>query len=160
MTLRQKQQKKRLAEMKRTPEDHESVNTAKRYKLPEAAVEIIAKAGVVHGQQSRAIQVAVELLWWAQNLEEFQTTDKDILRVLRSSPLTGKTYRLPERTVTLIGLMAPVMGTRGNVMCAVAIVLTRINKIETPLPNGEPMTKEEKKGWKKTLLEFGITSSA
>jgi hypothetical protein len=157
-TLRQKQEKKRLAEMKRTPDDHESVNTAKRYKLPEAAIEIIAKAGAVHGQQSRAIQVAVELLWWA-GPEEFQTTDEDILRIVRSSPLTGKTYKLPERTVTLIDEMAPVMGTRGNVMCAVAIVLKRIDKIEPLLPRGKPTTKQEKKEWKKKLLEvFGRTS--
>ena len=41
----------------------ESRNLAKRYKLPEAALTIIERAGRIHGQQSRAIQVAVELLW-------------------------------------------------------------------------------------------------
>lgn len=41
----------------------ESRNIAKRYKLPEAAVTLIEKAGPIHGQQSRTIQVAVELLW-------------------------------------------------------------------------------------------------
>jgi hypothetical protein len=40
-----------------------SRNLAKCYKLPEAALKIIEKYGKVHGQQSRAIQVAVELLW-------------------------------------------------------------------------------------------------
>jgi hypothetical protein len=34
-----------------------SHNVAKRYKLPEAALEVIEKAGKIHGQQSRAIQV-------------------------------------------------------------------------------------------------------
>jgi hypothetical protein len=41
----------------------ESRNIAKRYKLPEAAVNIFEKAEPIHGQRSRAIQVAVELLW-------------------------------------------------------------------------------------------------
>jgi hypothetical protein len=34
---------------------------AKRYKLPERAVEIIEQAAKIHGQQSRAIQIAVEV---------------------------------------------------------------------------------------------------
>jgi hypothetical protein len=43
----------RLSKLKRESESHESRNIAKRYKLPEAAANIIEKAGLVHGQQSR-----------------------------------------------------------------------------------------------------------
>jgi hypothetical protein len=44
-------------------------------------------------------------------------------------------------------------------MCAVAVVLARIDKIE-PLPRGKPMTKAEKRATKKALIEtFGRTSS-
>ena len=50
---------RRLSKLKRESESHESRNIAKRYKLPEAAVNIIEKAGPIHGQQSRAIQVAI-----------------------------------------------------------------------------------------------------
>jgi hypothetical protein len=45
--LRKKQEKKRLANLKRTPDEHESVNTAKRYKLPERGSEIIKQAAKI-----------------------------------------------------------------------------------------------------------------
>lgn len=152
MTLRKTKEKKRLSNLKREADAHPSINTAKRYKLPEAAVEIIAKAGAVHGQQSRAIQVAVELIWWASKLDEFYVTDDDT-QFIRNTPLIGKTYKLPERTVALIDEMAPAIGTLGKVMCAVAVVLTRIDKIE-PLPRGKPTTKAEKRATKKVRI-FG-----
>lgn len=120
MTLRKKQEKKRLANLKRTPDEHESVNTAKRYKLPEAAVEEIAKAGVVHGQQSRAIQLGAELLY----LVGFGVSDEDMKHIL-DSPLTGKTYKLPERTIRIIQELAPEYVTRGKVLAAIAYLLSK-----------------------------------
>ena len=83
-----KSETRRLSKLKDT-----SRNLAKRYKLPEAALRIIEKAGKIHGQQSRAIQVAVELLWekvgWA--------VEDSAMSAILDSPLTGKTYKLPPR---------------------------------------------------------------
>jgi hypothetical protein len=121
MTPREKQEKKRLAALKQEAKDHPSVNTAKRYKLPKAAVEIIAKAGNIHGQQSRAIQVATELLWHAIG---YGVTDQDMKTVL-DSPRVGKTYKLPERTIGLIHGLSLEYGTLGKAMAAVAVVLSK-----------------------------------
>jgi len=71
-----------------------SRNLAKRYKLPEVAVQIIEKNAKVHGQQSRAIRVAVELLWEKAG---WRVPDRAMSAIL-DSPLTGKTYKLPPRT--------------------------------------------------------------
>lgn len=43
-----------------------TTTVAKRYKLPERAIEIIEQAGKIHGQQSRAIQIAVEIIYRTQ----------------------------------------------------------------------------------------------
>jgi len=56
-----KNETRRLNKLKDT-----SRNLAKRYKLPEAALRIIEKAGKIHGQQS-AIQIAVEVICSARN---------------------------------------------------------------------------------------------
>jgi hypothetical protein len=99
----------------------ESRNVAKRYKLPEAALEIIERAGKIHGQQSRAIQVAVELLWhkvgWA--------VPNNAMSAILDSPVTGKTYKLPPRTVSLIEALSREYGTQGKVLAAVAYMLSR-----------------------------------
>jgi hypothetical protein len=39
----------------------------KRYKLPARAIKLIEQAGKIHGQQSRAIQIAVEVICSARN---------------------------------------------------------------------------------------------
>ena len=77
-----KSETRRLSKLKDT-----SRNLAKRYKLPEAALRIIEKAGKIHGQQSRAIQVAVELLW-----EKVGWAPDSAMSAILDSPLTGKTY--------------------------------------------------------------------
>jgi hypothetical protein len=98
----------------------ESRNIAKRYKLPEAALEIIERAGKIHGQQSRAIQVAVELLWHTG-----QAVQDNAMSAILDSPLTGKTYKLPSRTVSLIETLGHEYGTPGKVLAAVAYMLSK-----------------------------------
>jgi hypothetical protein len=114
-----------------------SLNLCKRYMLPEAAVKIIERAGKIHGQQSRAIQVAVELLWdkvgWA--------VPDTAMSVILDSPLTSKTYKLTPRTVTLINTLAPEYGTRGKLLAACAFMLSRpdprtaLSPAISPLPH-------------------------
>jgi hypothetical protein len=67
-----------------------SKNIAKRYKLTTAAAEIIDQAGEVHGQKSRAVQIAVELLWRTVGLghppcamrgKSHRTIDPDALKI-------------------------------------------------------------------------------
>jgi hypothetical protein len=41
-----------------------------------------------------------------------------------NSPLTGKTYKLPPRTVALINGLAHEYGTKGNVLAAIAYMLS------------------------------------
>jgi hypothetical protein len=118
--MAQPREARRLSKLKRDAESHESRNIARRYKLPEAAVNMIEKAGSVHGQQSRAIQVAVELLW---NMPGWEVSDQSMSHIL-NSPLTGKTYKLPPRTVGLINGLASEYGTKGNVLAAIAYMLT------------------------------------
>jgi hypothetical protein len=121
MYLRKTKERKRLSNLKREADEHPSVNTAKRYKLPEAAVDIISKAGVIHGQQSRAIQIGAELLW--RSVEEY-VPDADMSRIL-DSPLTGKTYKLPGRTIHLIEVLTREYGTRGKVLAAIAYIMSK-----------------------------------
>jgi hypothetical protein len=121
MTLRKTSEKKRLAALKADAEDHPSINTAKRYKLPEAAVELIAKAGAVHGQKSRAIQIGAELLW--RSVEEY-VPDADMKRIL-DTPVVGMTYKLPERTIHLIEVLVRDYGTRGKVLAAIAYIMSK-----------------------------------
>jgi|ERR1700685_207073 len=98
-----------------------SRNLAKRYKLSETAVAIIEKYGKIHGQQSRAIQIAVELLW-----EKVGWTVPDsTMSAILDSPLIGKTYKLPLRTVRLIEELSEEYGTRGKVFAAVAYMLSK-----------------------------------
>lgn len=110
-----KSETRRLNKLKDT-----SHNLAKRYRLPQTALKIIEKAGKIHGQQSRAIQVAVELLW---NMPGWGVSDEAMADVL-NSPIIGKTYKLPPRTVGLINGLAHEYGTKGNVLAAVAHMLT------------------------------------
>jgi hypothetical protein len=137
VTERERKQKKRLAALKSEAEEHPTVNIAKRYKLTEKAVDLIAAAGETHGQQSRALQVAAELAYWNAPLG-----DDSLWQHVLDSKLTGKTYRLPERTVTLIAGMVPSFGTLGNVMAYLAFVLTQIEKPPDLTPRA---TKKEKR---------------
>jgi hypothetical protein len=78
-----------------------SKNVAKRYKLTSAAAEIIDQAGQIHGQKSRAVQIAVEILWRTTGL--------------------GK---IPDRTVSFIEALARKDSrTRGEVLAACAGLL-------------------------------------
>ncbi|MGA9445226.1 MAG: hypothetical protein WBV26_02200 [Candidatus Sulfotelmatobacter sp.] len=95
----------------------ESRNLAKRYKLTAGAIKIIKQAAKIHGQQSRAIQIAVEVIW--RTPEKNYSAPAAILE----TPLTGKTYILPPRTVRLIEVLASKFGTRGNVLAACAYLL-------------------------------------
>ena len=119
---------RRLDKLKRNSEGHESHNIAKRYKLPEAALSIIEKGGAIHGQQSRAIQIAVEFLW---STPGYGVSD-DAMSSIFSTPLIGKTYKLPPRTVLLIEDLAREYGTQGNVLAAVAYMLTPDPKDSRP----------------------------
>jgi hypothetical protein len=111
-----------------------SRNLAKRYKLPEVAVKIIEKNGKVHGQQSRAIQVAVELLWEKVG---WRVPDRAMSAIL-DSPLTGKTYKLPPRTVSFIESLAHEYGTQGRVLAAVAYMLSKPDPREGHAPTRGP----------------------
>jgi len=97
-----------------------SKNIAKRYKLTTAA-EIIDQAGEVHGQKSRAVQIAVELLWRNVGLVV------EIPDAILQSPMTGRTYKIPERTVSLIEALAHEYreygNTHGAVLAACAVLL-------------------------------------
>jgi hypothetical protein len=96
-----------------------SRNIAKRYKLTTAAAEIIDQAGQIHGQKSRAVQIAVEILWRAQQ-GRLGKVPSDILR----SRMTAQTYKIPQRTATLIEALARENGrTRGEVLAACAGLL-------------------------------------
>jgi predicted Ser/Thr protein kinase len=109
---------------------------AKRYKLPEQAIKIIDQAAKIHGQQSRAIQVAVELLWekvgWA--------VEDSAMSAILDSPLTGKTYKIPPRTVSLIEALSHEYGTQGKVLAAIAYMLSKPDPREglTPAPGPLP----------------------
>jgi len=126
-----KSEARRLNRLKDT-----SRNLAKRYKLTQAALKIIEKAGKIHGQQSRAIQVAVELLWakvgWA--------VQDNAMSAILDSPLTGKTYKLPPRTVSLIEALSHEYGTQGKVLSAVAYMLSKPDPRSglTPAPGPMP----------------------
>ena len=74
------------------------------------------------------------------------------MQILSDSKLTGKTYRLPERTVVFIEGMAPSFGTLGNVMAYLAFVLTQIENPPDTTPRAT-MTKKEKKRQKKAIKE-------
>jgi hypothetical protein len=99
----------------------ESRNIAKTYKLPLAALRIIEKAGKIHGQQSRAIQVAVELLW---DKIGYCVPDSAMQHIL-DSPVIGKTYKLTPRTVMLIESLSHEYKTQGNVLAAIAYMLSK-----------------------------------
>jgi hypothetical protein len=94
-----------------------SKNIAKRYKLTTAAAEIIDQAGEVHGQKSRAVQIAVEILWRTTGLGKIPSS-------ILESPITARTYKLPHRTVALVvALGREGSRTRGEVLAACAGLL-------------------------------------
>lgn len=108
---------RRLNRLKRAPEGHQSRNIAKRYKLHQGALEIIEQAGKLHAQQSRAIQIAVEIMW------RFPGEVKVPASILET-PLTAKTYKLPQRTVGVIQALAREYScTFGHVLALCAAVL-------------------------------------
>jgi hypothetical protein len=84
-----------------------------------------------------------ELLW---NMPGWGVTDESMSHIL-NSPLTGKTYKLPPRTVGLINGLAHEYGTKGNVLAAIAHMLapdqadsrpdlhTRLTRMPLPPPN-------------------------
>jgi hypothetical protein len=94
-----------------------SRSVAKRYKLTTAAAEIIDQAGQIHGQKSRAVQIAVEILWRTTGLGKISSS-------ILESPITARTYKIPERTVSLIEALARRGSrTRGEVLAACAGLL-------------------------------------
>jgi hypothetical protein len=129
-----KSETRRLNKLKDTPK-----NEAKRYKLPTEAVKIIERAGKRYGQQSRAIQVAVELLW---HKEGHGVSDSAMSGIL-SSPSAGKTYKLTPMTVSHIKALSHEYGTLGSVLAAVAYMLAQpdpragLSKMPGPLPHVE-----------------------
>jgi hypothetical protein len=91
-----------------------SRSVAKRYKLTTAAAEIIDQAGQIHGQKSRAVQIAVEILWRTTGLGKIPSS-------ILESPITARTYKIPGRTVSLIEALARKGSrTRGEVLAACA----------------------------------------
>ena len=94
-----------------------SKNIAKRYKLTTAAAEIIDQAGQIHGQKSRAVQIAIEILWRTTGLGKIPSA-------ILESPITARTYKIPSRTVSLIEALAREGSrTRGEVLAACAGLL-------------------------------------
>ena len=94
-----------------------SKNIAKRYKLTTAAAEIIDQAGQIHGQKSRAVQIAVEILWRTTGIGKIPSA-------ILQSPITARTYKIPDRTVSLIEALARKGSrTRGEVLAACAGLL-------------------------------------
>src|SRR5208283_5380723 len=94
-----------------------SRSVAKRYKLTTAAAEIIDQAGQIHGQKSRAVQIAVEILWRTAGLGKIPSS-------ILESPITARTYKIPDRTVSLIeALTRKGFRTRGEVLAACAGLL-------------------------------------
>jgi hypothetical protein len=113
-------ERKRLDSMEQNPAEHERRSDAKTFKLPLTALKIFEHAGRVHGQQSRAIQIAVELL-----IRESKRVPDTALSAIKNSPLTSKTYRLPPRTVEIIQAMVIQYGTQGDVLAACAYLLAQ-----------------------------------
>jgi hypothetical protein len=104
----------------------ETANIARRYKLPEAAADIFDRAAKVYGQKSRAIQVGVEILWRRPLRAPDGTFGLHVLPGAMETPLVGRSYKLPPRTVRCIEDLAEFTGmTQGGVLCAVAAVLAK-----------------------------------
>lgn len=110
-------ERKRLDDLKRSPAEHARRTDAKTFKLPLAALKIIEKAGEVHGQQSRAIEVSVELLWHGVGT---RVPDAD-MSAMKESAITAKTYRLPPRTIDLIQALSPRIRHTGECSCGVSL---------------------------------------
>ena len=99
----------------------ETANQPRRYKLPEAAADLIDKAGKTHGQKSRAIQIAVEILW--------QGYRRAVPLVDSDSPIVGRSYKLPPRTLSCIERLAKDNAlTQGQLLSAVANVLADLER--------------------------------
>ncbi|HEX9119777.1 MAG TPA: hypothetical protein VF840_04505 [Terriglobales bacterium] len=107
-----KSETRRLNKLKDAPK-----NEAKRYKVPSEAVEIIRRAGKIHAQQSRAIQIGIELLWRTPGALAIPDN-------ILTSPLTSYTYKLPPRTAGLIEELAKDYGTKGQGLSACAAILS------------------------------------
>jgi hypothetical protein len=105
-----------------------SRSVAKRYKLTTAAAEIIDQAGQIHGQKSRAVQIAVEILWRTTRLGKIPSS-------ILESPITARTYKLPYRTVSLIEKLAHEGSrTRGEVLAACAgLLVSDVEEVKTSL---------------------------
>jgi len=88
----------------------------KRYKIPREVERLISKYSHTYGTQSRAIQVAAEILY--RNPAPV-TIPIDLL----TGPLIGKTYKLPPRAIDVIARLAKRYGTLGNTLAACAVVL-------------------------------------
>src|ERR1700730_14160627 len=94
-----------------------SRSVAKRYKLTTAAAEIIDQAGQIHGQKYRAVQIAVEILGRTTGVGRIPSA-------ILQSPITARTYKIPDRTVSLIEALARKDSrTRGEVLAACAGLL-------------------------------------
>jgi hypothetical protein len=80
-------------------------------------------AAIVGTTTVRTAQISGKgrLLWakvgWA--------VEDSAMSAILSSPLTGKTYKLPPRTVSLIEALAHEYGTQGRVLAAVAYMLSK-----------------------------------
>jgi len=110
-------EKKKENERLRKLRGGHTTTLAKRYKLPLRAAEIIERAGRIHGQQSRAVQIAVEIIYRMPGRNWTAPAS------ITDSPQVGKTYGLPARTIKLIEVLALKFGTRGNVLAACAALL-------------------------------------
>ncbi len=73
---------------------------------------MLDEAGIVHGQKSRAVQIAVEILWRTQG------SAGNIPEEILNGPLVSKAFKLPLRTISLINDR-----TLGNVLAACAVLL-------------------------------------
>ena len=56
------------------------------------------------------------------------------MSAILDSPLTGKTYKLPPRTVSLIEALSHEYGTQGKVLAAIAYMLSKPDPREGSLP--------------------------
>jgi hypothetical protein len=94
-------------------------NEAKRYRLPAGAVDRIRDAASKwYGTQSRAIQVAAELLF--RHPGDFRYPGE-----LRKPATAAMTYKLDPRTIAILHHLAktPEYGTHGRVLNACSCVL-------------------------------------
>jgi hypothetical protein len=75
-----------------------------------------------YSEASRAIQVGVELLWFHG---VGIVVKSPAINEMLETPQVAKTYKLTPRTVKLIEALAKDYGTQGNVLAAVAFMLSK-----------------------------------